>query len=441
MIDRVPPHNLEMEQALLCAILINSTCLDDVDISPGDFYSKKHALIFAAMLEIAAEKQPVDLMTVADRLKRKGNLEPIGGPAYLAQIANEAPVAVNARAYAKSLKGLAVIRTAIHSCMEIIEDGFSTSDPETFLGSAQSKIMALQVGGACDHTVSLDQLCIRATERIKESQEGNVSPGLDIGLPVLGRAMHIAGSKLVIVAARPGMGKTGLMLSMAKFLALQGIRSTILSLEMDADELMDRLLSDEADINNLCFYAPGMIGKKGMADLDMAAGNLSCLPIFIDDTPCRSIQDIERRSRKAKRDGSQVVFIDQLSKVPYPRGMGSFEGYTLNCNRIASLKKELRLPIVLLSQLNRELEKRQDKTPSLSDLKQTGALEEDADIILLLYRPGYYEKLANPKSNPDQSRTDIICAKNRAGATGVEQKVLFNAKRGMFRMLPKGDGF
>ncbi len=437
MKDRIPPHNLEMEQALLCALLLNTSGIEDIDLSTDDFYSKKHSLIFQSMLELKGEKQPIDLMTLADRLQRKGELQTIN-PAYLAHIANEAPAAVNAQAYAKSIKDLSSVRSAITSCLEIIDEGFSTTDPEVFIGTAQAKIMALQAAGSHDQIVSIDQLCIRATERIKQSQDGKVSSGLDLGLPVIGRGMHIAGSKLIIIAARPGMGKTGLMLSMAKFLALQGVRITIISIEMDADELMDRLLSDEANINNLCFYAPGMIGDRGMADLDMAAATLSSLPIFIDDTPCRSVLDIERRARKAKRDGSQIVFIDQLSKIPYPSKSGSFEGYTLNCNRIAALKKELRIPIVLLSQLNRELEKRRDKTPTLSDLKQTGAIEEDADIILFLYRPGYYEKLANPRKDSDQSKTEIICAKNRSGATGVEQRVLFNAKRGMFRMLPGG---
>ena len=431
MKERIPPHNLDMEQSLLSAILITGNEFEDVDLSPGDFYAKKHELVFKAMLELRSEKQPVDLVTVAERLERKGELDTIGGAAYLAHVSETAPVALNMPAYAKGIRDLAVVRSAILSCMKIIDAGYNTTDPEDFISSAQQEIMSLETTGTNDHSVSLDQLCIRAMDRIQASQTGQTAPGLDFGFPVLGKAIHIAGSKLIIIAARPSMGKTGLMLSISKHLACQNIRNTIISIEMDSDELMDRLLSEEADINSLRFYSPGKIGEKGLTDLDRAAGYLSHLPIHIDDGSCR-IEDIERKCRKAKKDGSQIIFIDQLSKIAYPRRMSQYDGYTHNCNRIAALKKELRIPVVLLAQLNRDLEKRIDKRPMLSDLKQTGALEEDADIVLFIYRDGYYQKLANPRSEPDQSATEIICAKNRSGATGVENRVLFNAKRGMF---------
>jgi replicative DNA helicase len=245
--------------------------------------------------------------------------------------------------------------------------------------------------------------------------------------------MHILGSKLIIIAARPGMGKTALMLSVAKFLGYQEVKSTIISIEMDKEALTDRFLSEEANINSLCFYARNSISDKNIERLEDAASNLSYLPINIDDSGCK-IQDIERKCRKAKKMGSEIIFIDQLSKISFPANLTDFQGYTKNCNRIAGLKKELRIPIVLLCQLNRNVEDRNNKRPKLSDLKQTGAIEEDADMIFFIYRPGYYEQLENPASKPDQSRSEIILAKNRNGALGVEEQVVFNAKRGMFQL-------
>jgi len=215
-------------------------------------------------------------------------------------------------------------------------------------------------------------------------------------------------------------------------MALNGVKVGFLSIEMDRDQLAERLLGHEANVNTLCFYARESLTPGSMTDLMDAAGALARLPLYVDDADCK-IQDVERKCRKMKKMGCEVIFIDQLSKI---RGEDSrkskFETYTDNCSAIALLKKELRLPIFLLCQLNRNVEQRSDKRPMLSDLKQTGMLEEDADMVFLLYRPGYYEADNDPGA--DQSRTDIILAKNRQGACGVEQNVLFNAKRAMFEM-------
>lgn len=431
--DRVLPHSLDMEEALISALLIDSRGFENLgELVPADFYKPAHGLIFSAMLGLRMENQPVDLMTVVERLRTKDQLDKIGGARYLVQIADCAPIAVHAGAYAKGIKDLATVRGAILSCMAIIDEGFRTTDPESFISKAQETIMALQTTGAKDQFIQLDDLVIDAVTRIKKAQVTR-STGLKFGFPILDAALHISGSKLVVIAARPSMGKTALMLSVAKFLALQGVKSTILSLEMDKEALIDRLLSEEANINSLCFYAKESIGSESMADLEDAAGRLSYLPISIDDSGCK-IEDVIRKCRKAKKQGARVIFIDQLSKISFPSNLTDFQGYTRNCNRIAELKKELRIPIVLLCQLNRGLEERSNKTPRMSDLKQTGAIEEDADIVFLLHRPGYYDKIENPAGDADQSKTEIILAKNRNGALGIEKKVRFNARRGMFTM-------
>lgn len=435
MNDRLLPHNLSIERAFLSAMFIDNGNFDNIEhISPDDFYKPAHGKIYHAIKDLLSKKEPADLQTVANELAKSGDLESIGGPGYLIDIADNAPVAVNAPAYAKSIKDLSVVRSGILACMEIIDDGYSTKNPDEFVSKAQNKILSLQTTNTRDSVKTLDDLCISGIERIKKIQAETMDPGLNFGMPTLRNAMRIFGSKLIVLAGRPAMGKTALMLSIAKFLGMQDVKSTIISLEMDADELTDRYLSEESNINALGFYSPGFLSEKSIGTLEASAVNLACLPINIDDSGVRGVEDVERKARKAVKDGSKIIFIDQLSKIPYHNSMTQFAGYTHNCNRIAALKKELRTPIVLLAQLNRSLETRIDKMPMMSDLKQTGAIEEDADIIFFLYRPGYYEQMKNPKEQADQSATHIILAKNRNGATGVERRVLFNAKRGMFKM-------
>ncbi len=432
--NRLPPHNLDMETSLISALFINNKGFEHTEaIAPDDFYKTAHGLIFSAMLDLRKEKQPVDLVTVMEKLQKKNHLGKIGGPGYLAQIADAAPVAVNAYAYAKTIKDLAMVRGAMQSCMEIIDSGYTTTDPDEFVSKAQERILSLQTTSVKDKFFTMDQLVIDALDRITRAQNTEQAQGLNFGFPVLGNAMHIHGSKLIIIAARPGMGKTALMLSVSKFLGYQGIKNTIISIEMDKEALVDRFLSEESDINSLCFSTKGSLSTRSMQKLEESAGGLSHLPIYIDDSGCK-IQDIERKCRKAKKMGSQIIFIDQLSKISFSAKTDEYMGYTRNCNKIAALKKELRIPIVLLCQLNRNLENRLNKRPVLADLKQTGAIEEDADMVFFIFRPGYYDKLSNPGGTYDQSATEIILAKNRNGATGVERQVPFKAKRGMFQL-------
>jgi replicative DNA helicase len=272
-----------------------------------------------------------------------------------------------------------------------------------------------------------------AIDRIEAAQKQDKEIGLKLGMSVLDNYIHVFGSKLMLLAGRPGMGKTSLALSIAKHLAIGGHKIGFLSIEMDKESIADRLLSDESNINSLFFYSKGSLDKRAYQDLTDASGFLAGLPILVDDAECQ-VEDVKRKCRKMKRMGVEMIFIDQLSKIRGQAGASKFDQYSDNCSEIALLKKELRMPIMLLCQLNRDVEKRQDKRPTLSDLKQTGMLEEDADMVFLLFRPGYYEALENPGGNADQSVTQIILAKNRQGEKGVENNVVFNAKRGMFRM-------
>jgi len=433
-IDRVLPNNLEMEESLITALLIDNSGFGHTEeLTPDDFYKPAHGIIFSVMTALFVEKQPVDLVTVGQRLIATDQAKLIGGIGHLSMMVDCAAIAANVKAYAKGIKGLSTVRKAILSCMSIIDEGYKTVDPEEFVSKAQEYILSLKTTSTKDDFVSMDSLVTDAIGRIKAAQADPKMGGLNFGFPVLNNAMHITGSKLIIIAARPSMGKTALMLSISKHLALQGVKSTILSLEMDKEALTDRYLSDEADVNSLCFYAKNGLSAASFAEIESACSRLSYLQIDIDDSGCK-IEDVVRKCRVAKKRGSQIIFIDQLSKIQYPPKLTEYQGFTQNCNRIADLKKELRIPIVLLCQIGRKVEERVNKRPTLSDLKATGAIEEDADMVFFLYRGGDYDKIENPYASPDQGSTEINLAKNRNGATGVETKVTFNAKRGMFVM-------
>lgn len=429
LLHRLPPQNMESEQAVLSALLINNSGFDQIDgLTPEDFYKGSHQKIFRTMLELRKNKEPVDLLTVVQHLQKKEELESIGGASYLVCIADAAPVAVNIAAYAGHIMALSKAREMIQVASWITEAGFSASDIEQYISDSQTKVLNIQTSTTKDKIFKMDALMLDAVNRIEEAQNRDVDLGLKLGMPFLDNLVQISGSKLILIAARPKMGKTALALSIARKLAYQGVKVGFLSIEMDKEALSDRLLSIEADINSLLFYARNSLDAQAIRNITNAAENLSTLPIYVDDADCK-IQDVERKCRKFKKMGCEVIFIDQLSKIRGKAGQSKFETYTDNCSTIAILKKELRLPIFLLCQLNRNVEQREDKRPTPADLKQTGMLEEDADMIFLIYRPGYY------KESIDQSVTEIILAMNRSGGTGIETGVSFKAKRGMFELI------
>lgn len=429
-LHRVPPNSKENEEALLSAIFINNSVLEDIeDLQPDDFYYGSHKTIFAGMLRLLKNKTPVDLVTIAKHLEETNELNQIGGASYLAKISDSAPIALNAPAYANNIKNHAAVRKTMQVAMKIIEKGYSVADTEEYISDSQAEILKIQTTTSKDVFWTMESLAQEALDRIEKAQAQKHEIGLDLGLPSIGFLLQIFGSRLIILAGRPGMGKTALAMSMSKYLGEHGIKNGLLSIEMDKETIVDRSLSADSNINALNFYRRRALSPKQKQTLIDSAGFLARLPILIDDAEC-SIEDVKRKCRKLKKLGCHVIFIDQLSKIrPANPKDEQYAQYTKNCNEIALLKKELRIPIVLLSQLNRNVENRNDKTPTLADLKQTGSLEEDSDIVFLLYRPGYYEE------ETDNSKTKIILAKNRHGGLGVEQRVLFKEMRGMFQLL------
>lgn len=429
LLSKTPPHDMDAEESILSALFINNSGFEQIeDLTPEDFYKGAHKKIFASMLSLRKKKEPVDLVTIAQDLQKKEELESVGGAAYIAYISDSAPMAVNIASYAKIVQDTARVREMITIASEIIDQGLSVKDINQYISESQSKVLNIQTTNSQDQIFDMETLMVDTLDRIEESQQREIGSGHKLGMPKLDNMIRVMGSKLILIAGRPGMGKTALALSMARYLANRSVKVGFLSIEMDKESLSDRLLSIESDINAMCFYAKETLNQADFSKLSMAASNLSCIPIYVDDSDCK-IQDVERKCRKFKKMGCEVVFIDQLSKIRGIPGQKKFETYTDNCSSIALLKKELRIPIFLLCQLNRAVELTADKKPTLSHLKQTGMLEEDADMVFLLYRPGYYFE------DQDASRTEIILAKNRQGALGIEQQVLFKQNRGMFELI------
>jgi len=426
--DRILPNNIETEQALLSGLIINNSGFEDLDgLKPIDFYNTANRIIFESMVGLFVDGKTVDLVTIQQHLKKNGLIDNVGGEKYLIFISDSAPIAFDVKSYSKIIKEFSITRNTITECMKIIDNGYKTGNVHEYIQDAQQRIMGIETCRAKDIFYTMSDLMIETIRRIELVQKMDEDINLDIGMPSLENAMFIAGSKLIILAGRPGMGKTALMLSISKMLGHQEIKNGILSIEMDRDEISDRFLSVESDMSALKFYVKNQFDEKGMGKLEGYARDLSMLPIVVDDSNC-NIDDIKRKCRKMKTQGCKIIFIDQLSKISYPARMNEFQGYSKNCSEIAMLKKELRIPIVLLCQIGRKVEDRPDKRPKLADLKQTGQIEDDADMVFFLYRDGYYNE------NDDQSRTEIRLAKNRNGALGIEHTVLFNNKRAMFTM-------
>ncbi len=408
---------------MLSAIFIdNATLLEVADIlSHEDFYKGAHQKIFKAIMSLFAKDEPADLVTVANRLNEEGELENVGGAAYLAAIADSAPVALNAVHYARIIKGKAALRRLITSASDIIERCLKDSgDFDNTIDHAQNAIFNISLSKSSGTFASIGDLININIDTLEEQQgrEGNLT-GLSTGYPRLNDITSgLQKSDLIILAARPSMGKTAFALNIARNVAVEEkVPVAIFSLEMSKEQLSMRLLTSEARIDASRLKS-GYISGEDWQNATDAAGILNDLPVYIDDTPNISAMEIRTKSRRLmKEKGLGLIIIDylQLMKPPFHQERRDLEIAEIS-RSLKSLAKELEIPILSLSQLNRMLEQRSDKRPLLSDLRESGALEQDADIVSFIYRDEIYNK---EPDNPNKGRAEIIVAKNRNGATGT----------------------
>jgi replicative DNA helicase len=418
----LPPQNIEAEESLLSAILVDNTALLEVVeiLAPEDFYRTAHLKIFAAVSDLFNHGEPIDLVTLANSLKEKGQLDTVGGAAYLARLVDAVPMAVNAQHYARIIHDKAVLRRLIEKANAITKRCFQEQGgADEIIDFAEAAIFEVTEKKARQAFYPLSKLIDGSIDFLEEKHKNkSLVTGVATGFTHLDNLTSgLQNSDLIILAGRPSMGKTALALNIARNAAVDtGVPVAIFSLEMSKEQLSLRLLCSEARIDSSRLRS-GFFTMEDWERLTDAAGVLSAAPIFIDDSPSLSAMEVRAKARRLKMDKNiGLIVIDYLQLM---QGRASAERRDLEISEISrslkALAKEINLPVIALSQLNRMLEQRNDKRPRLSDLRESGALEQDADVVAFIYRDEVYNK---EETNPHKGTAEVILAKQRNGPTG-----------------------
>ena len=418
---KLPPQNLEAEMGVLGSILLMHEAIDEVgDVLKADhFYADRHQKIFAAVMGLYENGiRGIDAITLAEELDRRKELDEIGGVDYLLKILEAVPNAANAKYYAKIVRDRWIQRTLAYACTEILGDCYAgTNDTEDVLSSAEQRIFGILEQQEKVEKLQLRDILIDTYDRIRARMElgGSIS-GLSSGFTDLdGQLNGFQGSELIILAARPSMGKTALVCNIAESVVSDSKKPCLVfSLEMSKLELAERLLCIRAKVNGHRLRA-GTLDEIEHEALMNAASELSEMPMFIDDQPGRTMPQIGAVARRLKRRfGLSIIIIDYLQLIePEDKNSPREQQVALITRRLKYLSKELHVPVIALAQLNRGVELREDKRPRLADLRESGSIEQDADVVMFLHRPAAYD----PEDRPGEA--DIIIAKNRHGPIGT----------------------
>ncbi|HXO06178.1 MAG TPA: replicative DNA helicase [Candidatus Sulfotelmatobacter sp.] len=422
-IERPLPNNLEAERSILGAILLDNHALNAAieKIRSEDFFLSQHRQIFERMIQLGEKQQAIDVVTLMEDLSRRGELEAAGGIAYLSQLADGLPRVTNVEHYARIVKEKAVLRSLIFSASAIQEQALAAGDDaDVILDRAESVIFQLAEDRVKVGLIGVKELVRDNYERLEKIfSEGRRITGLTTGYPGLdNETAGLQPSELIILAARPSMGKTALALNISENVALR-LREpvAVFSLEMSKESLLLRLLASEARVDAHKFRT-GHMGRDDWGKVTGALTNLADAPLWIDDSASSTVMEIGAKARRLKRDrGLSLLVVDYLQLVvPTHTGRGSNrqEEVSSISRGLKGLAKELKVPVLVLSQLTRAPE-RDDRKPQLSDLRESGAIEQDADVVLFINRPNFY-KTDLPEE--DRAKAELIIAKQRNGPTG-----------------------
>jgi len=419
--QRLPPQSLEAEVSVLGGVLLENEALSRVleVVNEGDFYREAHRQIFSALLHLYERNEPADLITLSEVLKKRDALEEVGGIEYLNFLVNSVPTAANIAYYAKIIKEKSILRKLINRATEIINLGFGDAgDVDESLDRAERLIFEIsedRVRPSFFPIKDIIKASFKTIENLYEKKQ--LITGVPTGFTKLDDLTSgLQPSDLIIVAGRPSMGKTALALNITQHAAIEGgIPSAIFSLEMSKEQLALRLLCSEAKVDAHRLRG-GFLSETDWPKLTRAAGSLSEAPIFIDDTPGLTVLEMRAKSRRLKAEHNLgLVVVDYLQLM---RGRANSETREQEISDISrslkALAKELRLPVIALSQLNRKVEDRGDRRPQLADLRESGAIEQDADVIIFLYRDEVYNR---SEDNPHKGKAEIIVGKQRNGPT------------------------
>lgn len=436
---KVPPQNLDAEKSMLGAILIDEETLADISehVKPQDFYDKRHGLIYDAVMRLYEKNKPVDLLTLTDELKRKHQLEEIGGSAYLTELTNYVPTAAHAESYAEIVAQKAVRRRLIKASGEISELGYNEeTTTQELLQQAEAELFSVSDQSLKQDLVSIESILTDSFDRMEELHRSKGSlRGIRTGWRDLDNmTAGLQRSDLVILAARPSMGKTTLVANLAYNVATIAKQPVLFfSLEMSKEQLVDRMLADASGVDAWNIRT-GNLSDDDFSKLSEAMGEMAEAPIYIDDTPGLSVLEMRTKARRAAHEKPLgLVIVDYLQLM---QGSGRHDGNRVQevseiSRGLKLIARELNVPVIALSQLSRSVESRSPQIPQLADLRESGSIEQDADIVMFIYREAYY--------NPDTDReniTDLIISKHRNGPVG-KIELYFHPERLRFMSLDK----
>ncbi len=426
LLDRLPPQNLEAERGVLGSLLLVAEMCDEVAliVRAEDFYADANQKLFGHLMAMHEEGGRLDLVLLKERLRREGDLEAIGGAAYLAEVAQSVPYASNAAYYAKIVRDKATLRSLIHASTEILRDAYDDAEePSEIVNRSEQKIFAVRDERSTDQLVNIHDVLVEAFDRIDARLEGTASVGVFSGfkdLDNLTGGLH--DSELVILAARPSMGKTALATNIAEYVAIESNVTTLfVSLEMARLELAQRMLCSQGRIDANKFRS-GFLSGEDRKQLVEASAKLGKAPMFIDDTPARTLTEIAACARRLQRkEDLGLIVIDylQLIQPDDPRDPRQ-EQVAKMARRLKGLARELKIPVLCLAQLNRQVESggREGHRPRLSHLRESGAIEQDADVVIFIHRDEVYLTREEADDKGVRGVADLIIAKQRNGPTG-----------------------
>ncbi|NLH46721.1 MAG: replicative DNA helicase [Acholeplasmataceae bacterium] len=441
MIDRVPPQNIEAEQAVLGAMMIDKEAISKATeiLRENDFYRQDHRAVYQVIVDLFSKNQAVDMVTVTEALKREGKLEDVGGIQFITYLANAVPTAANISYHAKIVEEKSLLRQLISVSTQIAGAGYEgTEDVNSLLDNAERMILGVSERKISRDFAPIKEVVMSAVDRIDElyNKKGGIT-GIATGFIDFDHLTSgLQPSDLILIAARPSMGKTALVLNMAQHVAIREKKAVaFFSLEMSKEQLVQRMLCSEASIDSSRLRI-GELEDNDWEKLIWAADSLSRAEIFIDDTPGITVMEMRAKARRLKVEHNlQLIVIDYLQLM---QGSGKKSGENRQqelsdiSRSLKALARELNVPVIALSQLSRSVESRQVKRPMLSDLRESGALEQDADLVAFLYREDYYDK-----ETENKNITELIIAKHRNGPVDTV-KLFFHKQFTRFANLAKG---
>ncbi|MFZ5987986.1 MAG: replicative DNA helicase [Bacillota bacterium] len=420
-LGRIPPQNIDAEQSVLGAILLDKDVLSNITeiITGQDFYREDHKEIYEAVMDLFERGEPIDLITVSEQLKLRGTLDSIGGLEYLTNLASVVPTTANAKHYAKIVEEKSILRRLIKVSSEIVNMGYEASEEVSYvLDKAEKSIFDVLQKRNTQGFTPIKDVLIDTFNRLEElyNNKGYVT-GIPTGFVDLDhKTSGLQNSDLVLIAARPAMGKTSFVLNIAQHAAIHArVPVAIFSLEMSKEQLVNRMLCCEAMVDSHRMRT-GKLDDSDWQKVARALGPMSEAPIYIDDTPGTSAMEIRAKCRRLKIEKNLGLVVIDYLQLMQGRGKGDSRQQEISeiSRSLKILAKEINVPVLTLSQLSRAPELRADHRPILSDLRESGAIEQDADIVMFLYRDDYY--------NPDTDKKNIaeaIIAKHRNGSTGT----------------------